>query len=280
MIGKLLPVFNNYTRSLEILYLLNGIKKAVRLDANGAELEKIKDFCNEERLHLGISDFKVVKIADKGKGNYANIIKKVPLNYPIGGLYHIYISKDKNKSNFLKLLESKNDDEAIGKVLGYPECCIYFFMEGKEKQQKLQNDYILPALNNSKGFKFPFYTNYTVRYFDVALLSHFPHSFDCMESMKIAKKNLECITKYSEELANRFVAMLKCPVLYTERNGIFIFKNHKFDNNILEFNEVKSTVNNELLNLLNKNKKIEIVDKNQIKLNNIIYDNVGFMIFD
>lgn len=279
MISKLKNIFSNYTRSLEILYLLNGIKQAVRLDANGIEFKKIKGFCNENNLYLEVSDFKVVKIKDEGKGSYSNIVKRAPNDYAGDGLYHIYISKDKSISAFLKILENKNDDEAIGQVLGYPKCCIDFFIKNREKQQKLQNDYILPALNSSEGFKFPFYTNYAIRYFDITLLSHFPHSFNCAESIKIAKNNLQCIKEYSNELANKFEAMLKSAVLYTENNGVFVFRDYKFKNNIFQFNEVKSTINNELLNLLNKSKKIEIIDKNEIKLGNEIIEDVGFMSF-
>ena len=279
MIDELRKTFGNYTRSLEILYLLNNIKKIARLDANEIELEKIKEFCNKEKLHLEISDFKVVKISDEGKGKYANTVKRAPLNRLGDGLYHIYISKDETRVKFLKFLENKNDDGAVGRLLGYPKCCVDFFMKNKEKQQKLQNDYILPALNNSEGFKFPFYNNYAARYFDVTLLSHFPHSFHCEESIKIAKSNLQCIKKYSEDLANKFEIALKSPLLYTENNGIFVFNDYKLNNNILEFNEVKSTVNNELLNLLNKSKKIEIIDKNKIKINDKTIEDIGFMMF-
>ena len=96
---ELLKIFSNYTRSLEILYLLNNIKDAVRLDSNEIELRKIKEFCEKENLFLEISDFKVIKIQDKGKGGYANIAKKVPISYLNHGLYHIYLSKDKNKKD-------------------------------------------------------------------------------------------------------------------------------------------------------------------------------------
>jgi hypothetical protein len=279
MIDELLPIFSNYTRSLEILYLLKDIKKAVRLDANETELKRIKDFCNQSNLSLEISDFKVIKEVDHGKGNYSNIVKKVPLNRTGNGLFHIYLSKDKNISSFLKLLENKNDDNAVGQLLGYPKCCIDFFLQNKEKQEKIQNDYILPALNNSEGFKFPFYTNYAIRYFDITLLSHFPHSFDCVESIKIAKNNLECIKKYSIELANKYEALLKGPVLYTENDGVFVFKDYKLVNNLLEFNEIKSTANNELLKTISDNKRIEIIDKNKIKVNDKVIENVGFMLF-
>ena len=264
---------------MEILYLLEGIKRAARLDANDTELKKIKGFCNENNLCLEVSDFRVIKIADEGKGGYSNIAKRIPADYSSDGLYHAYISKDKNKSKFLKLLESRNDDKAIGQILGYPKCCIDFFIKNKEKQEKMQNDYILPALNNSEGFKFPFYNNYAARYFDITLLSHFPHSFNCMESMQTAKNNFECIKKHSIELANKFEEMLKSPVLYTENDGIFVFKNYKLNNGILEFNEIKSTINSELLILLNKNKKIKIIDKNKININGKEIEGAGFMLF-
>ena len=86
MISNLLKIFSNYTRSLEILYLLNDIKKLVRLDANEVELKNIKEFCNKENLNLSVSDFKVIKKEDEGKRSYANTVKKVPIKYSGPGL--------------------------------------------------------------------------------------------------------------------------------------------------------------------------------------------------
>src|SRR3989344_3341275 len=167
MIEELLKIFSNYTRSLEILYLLNDVKSIVRIDANDNELIAITKFCLEKNLSIEVSDFKLSKIIDKNKGNYSNMAKKVPISSPQTGLFHIYISKDRNKARFLKIMENKNDDKAIGEILGYPHCCISFFLENMEEQLKVQNDYILPALENSKGFEFPFYNNYCARYFDM-----------------------------------------------------------------------------------------------------------------
>ncbi|MBI2134510.1 hypothetical protein HYU09_00835 [Candidatus Woesearchaeota archaeon] len=279
MVKELLKIFANYTRSLEIFYLLNNLKMAVRLDANQDELAKIKDFCSKNNLFLEISDFKVVKTADRGKGNYANIVKRVSINNANPGLYHLYISRDKNKANFLKILESKNDDRAVGEILGYPECCIDFFTKNRKKQEKIQNDYMLPTLNNSNGFEFPFYTNHAMRYFDITLLSHFPHDFNCKESVNIAKENLRTIKKYSPELAGKFENMLKSAVLYTENDGIFAFKDYKLKDNILEYDEIMPTIKNELFNQLSQNKKIEIISKNKVKIGNKILDDSGFMIF-
>ncbi len=278
MINKLLEIFSNYTRSLEILYLLNNLKKAVRLDANEIELKKIKEFCDSKHLHLEISDFKVIKITDNEKGGFSNLVKKVDLNHPHSGLYHIYISKDQNIAKLLKIAEHKNDDKTVGELLNYPNCCIDFFIKNKEKQQKIQNDYILPALKDSEGFKFPFYANYAVRYFDITLLSHFPHNFSCKDSIKIAKSNLECIKKRSNELANKFEKMLKCPVLYTENDGIFMFQDYKINDDILEYKNVISTSKNELFDLLD-NKTIEIISKNEVKVMDKVLKDIGMVVF-
>ena len=111
------------------------------------------------------------------------------------------------------------------------------------------------------------------------MLSHFPHSFNCKESIKIAKINLECIKNDSIDLATIFETMLKGPVLYTEKDGIFLFKNHRFNKGILGFDNVISTASSELLTILNNNKTIGIIDKNKIKLDNKIIEDVGFMVF-
>ncbi|MBI2651287.1 DUF483 domain-containing protein [Candidatus Woesearchaeota archaeon] len=279
MVSKLLKIFGNYTRALEILYLLNNIKKSVRLDANEIELEKIAKFCKEENLCMEISDFKVIKAVDKGKGNYANTAKKVSINYPYNGFYHIYISKNKSVAKMLKLVENKNDDNAIGQLLGYPKCCIDFFVENREKQQKIQNDYILEALSNSYGFSFPFYTNYAIRYFDFALLSHFPHSFNCEASIKIAKANFECLKQASESIAIRFEKMLKSAVLYTENSGIFLFQDYKMENNIFKFGKFLSTSTAIMDEMLTENKKIEVISKNKVRIKDKFFTDVGFMVF-
>jgi len=279
MIGKLLEIFSNYTRSLEILYLLEDIKKAVRLDANEVELKNIKEFCEINDLCLEISDFKIIKITDEGKGKFSNKSKVVSLNYPGQGVYHLYISKDKNIAKMLKLMEKKNDDNAIGEILGYPKCCIDFFANNKEAQLKLQNDYILPALKNSRNFEFSFYLNYAIRYFDVTLLSHFPHSFDCKHSIKIAKRNLECIKKHSDGVAKKFENTLKSAVLYTENQGVFMLKDCNLNNDILEFKDVLSTVKNDLFNMLDKNKAIKIINKNKIEIAGKTLEDIGFFIF-
>ncbi|MBL7056406.1 hypothetical protein ISS07_05830 [Candidatus Woesearchaeota archaeon] len=279
MINTLKEIFHNTTRSLEVLYVLENLKDVVRMDANQLEIEKIKNFCHEQRLFLEISDFKIIKETDKGKGAFSNTARKVPLNYPEEGLFHLYISKNKNKATFLKMMETKGDDAAVGEMLGYPQCCIDFFLENKESQQRMQNDYILPALKNSEGMEFDFHANYAVRYFDITLLSHFPHNFSCKDSINIAKKNLECIKKHSKELAEYFESKLKCAVLYTEHDGIFALEDYNLKNNSLEYKQILGTVNNQLLGTLRKNNKMEVVSKNEIKIGEEVLEDIGFMTF-
>ena len=73
--------------------------------------------------------------------------------------------------------------------------------------------------------------------------------------------------------------ILKLPVLYTEDRGIFLFKNYKLNRNILEFDGVKSTADNELSKKLDQNRKIEIIGRNKIRVGNEELDGVGVFLF-
>lgn len=276
---KILKTFANKTRSLEMVYLLEDIKKAVRLDANPKELKNIKKFCEDHSLYLEMSDFKVVKIVDEGKGSFANIVKKVNIADPREGLSHVYISKSKDRAMFLKLLESKGDDKAVGKVLGYPECCTEFFENYKDQQKKIQNDYILPALSDSKGYEFSFVLNHAARYFDRTLLSHFPCNFNCEESKKIAQERLNLLEERYPEISKELKEKLRGAIVYTERDGVFLMENVEIDKNTLNFEKVTTTKENILHDLLSKNRKMEIIGKNKIKIDDTTISDIGFMLF-
>jgi len=276
---ELNKVFFNSTRSLDVLYVMRGIKKTARLDAADHEIKGIYSFCETHGLHCETSDFKVAKIADEGKNNFSNKAKRVSAAYPGRGLFHLYIAKKKAACSFLKLLEHKNDDRAVGELLGYPGCCIDFFLQHQKNQELEQYDFILPALANSEGFTFPFYNNYAIRYFDISLLSHFPHDFICKESRKIAEKRLQCIDELDPLLAEKCKEMLKGAVLYTEHNGVFMLRNPVLENNAVSFSKVMATADNELLRTLKATMSITVEDSRGVYLNDQRIPRSGFMLF-
>jgi hypothetical protein len=204
---KLKEIFGSYSKAAEILQVMHGIKAVVRQGFYENEISKVKDFCIRNGLALEIAPYKVV-LTDPYK-RYSNKGFKARIDDPRKGMFFAYISKDGNKAATAKVLEMKNDHKRLGLLLGYPECCIDFFIQNEPERSRLDNDYSICTLKNSKARRFPFFTNVFKRSKDAVLISHFPCSFDCEKSIEIAKRNLQLIGGIDLGLASRIVSELK-----------------------------------------------------------------------
>jgi len=277
MLDTLRTIFQSTIKALEILYVLEGIKPAARIMVNEDKKGQIANFLKENNLYYTISNFKIKK-ADNEK-DYSDKGIKVPADSSEIGYYFFYISKSKEKTEEARLLEDKNEHKNLGILLGYPECCSEFFERNFPIESKKQNDYTLASLKNSDGFQFPFYTNIASRHFDVSLLSHFPCSFNCNDSIELAKKYLELIRKYDKKLADIIEGMSKGAVLYTETKGVFLLRYPELEHNRLFYKAVMASKNNELYELLKNAEFIEIINKNMIILDSFEIKNIGIMVF-
>ena len=61
MIPQLQKIFHSITKSLEVLYVIEGTKPCARILVHEDEIEKITGFLKENKLQTSISDFKVIK---------------------------------------------------------------------------------------------------------------------------------------------------------------------------------------------------------------------------
>ncbi|MEE9525730.1 MAG: hypothetical protein V3V78_03950 [Candidatus Woesearchaeota archaeon] len=209
-IEALKQVFGSITKATEIMYLMYGQKPVVRQGFYDNEIGRVKEFCRRHNLTYETAPYKVI-LADSHK-RYSNKGLKARIDDPRRGMFFVYISKDETRATEARVHEMKDNYRELGLDLGYPECCVDFFYKNEPERSKLDNDYILPALNNSEGFSFPFYTNILKRNQDSVLLSHFPHSFKCEESINIAKRRLKMIMELEPTLAMKLVRELKCKV--------------------------------------------------------------------
>ena len=207
MIDKLKKVFGTRTKSLEILYLIKGFKPVVRQGFYDAELGRVKDFCSKNDLAIEISPYKVI-LSDPDK-RFSNKGFKVRAEDPRRGMYFVYISKDERRATEARIYEMKNNHRELGFALGYPECCVEFFVKNEPERSRLDNDYTVCTLKNSEGVKFPFYTNICKRGYDLTLLNHFPCSFKCEKSIGIAKRHLKLIEEFDEKLVFDLIHGLK-----------------------------------------------------------------------
>lgn len=253
--------FTYLTKALEVLFVLEGTKPIARITIHQNERESITAFCERRHLMGLFSDFKIIQVPTEDKG-VANKGVKVALASKIKGDLFLYIGKDRQLVERAKQAEAENDHEQLGRLLGYPSCCIKFFKSEYEQEVIKENDYIAPALRNTRqetDSAVSFYNNVILRYFDMGVLSHYPCSFLCEASKELAKRNLDVVMRYSPQLAEMMVMMLKCPVVFTEYDGAHILQGwheNKMTGKI-EFDNVLSTVHNNISFLLSEMRSID-----------------------
>ena len=277
MIPQLQKIFHSIIKSLEVLYVIEGIKPCARILVFEDDVDGTINFLNDNKIKTSVSDFKVIKQAAQSEF-YSDKSKKIPKNSAEKGYFFVYLSKIKETLEKAKLMEEKNNHKELGSLLGYPECCCEFF----EKNFNEKNtDLTLKSLENSDGYEFKFYNNIAARHFDVALLSHFPHSFECKESIEISKKNLDAVQKHSQQLAVMFSGILQSVVIYTSKEGVFLLRKHQKIGDEIVYGDVLTTTKNKLYYLISSNKKLMIVNKNNfvVEDENIKGNNYGVMVF-
>lgn len=280
MIEKLKGSLGSLNKALEIFYLINDLKPLCRFGFYESEINDIKRFCFENKLHITTSNFKVLLDSRESMGDFNNKGYKTSLLNPFPGMVFAYISKDMDLANLAKYLENNNDQGKLGELLGYPECCIDFFIENMEMQAKKNNDFVLPILENSNGFRFPKEMNIAARYFDFNILPFFPHSFNCKKSLKIGKAYLGEIAKHDPWLAADLSKKLSCGVLYSDLAGVYLLQEPRINGEYLNFEKADSKTKGRFPDELNSFGRITVLDRHNILLGNNIVRDVGVMVFE
>ncbi|MDP3989616.1 MAG: DUF483 domain-containing protein [archaeon] len=193
--NKLLQVFGSHTKVQEILLLQHNLKNVVRHGFYESELPSVIKFCEKQNLHYVKSKFKVLLAEDTA---YSNKGIRILEKDKRPGMYFIYISKNEEKSLLAAYYELVENHEELGKLLGYPSCCIDYFT----KNFTSENPNPIHQPTNA-------WTNITRRDQDLVLLSHFPCSSECKESIILAKKYLAMIYDLDKERAEELLNRLK-----------------------------------------------------------------------
>ncbi|HLD86695.1 MAG TPA: hypothetical protein VJB12_01400 [Candidatus Nanoarchaeia archaeon] len=257
---QILSLLGSRIKAMEVILAKEGAKKVIRMLCHEMKVLPTREYLRSQGLSVELSDFKVLK--DPVQGIYADRSIKVPKEDPRRGYLILYASHHPMGSQRAKELESEGDHRGLGEVLGYPECCCDFF---EKHFGEHHTDLTLDTLRNSKGFKFPFEMNIAARHFDSALLSHFPCSFQCEESLGMARKNLDTLKEKAPDIASFMLVLLKSSILYTDQ-GILLFEGATIKEDVLEFEEVQATQRLKLFHFLEKEGKLRIVDKENIMI--------------
>lgn len=176
-----------------------------------------------------------------------------------------------------------------GERLGYPKCCVDFYLES-EKKELVQSSYL-----NSKNKKsFYFGLNNIVNYFsrlsmkddidksekitklnnktgisisNFSVATWHPCSYNCVKSLKKAKKIFLFVNFYAPAYADYLKDFLSRPVLFLD-NYKFAFFDGKIKNGRLHYRGLRpphSLLSNSFLKILSKGNNL-LVKKNEINI--------------
>jgi hypothetical protein len=108
------------------------------------------------------------------------------------------------------------DDVFIGKILGYPECCIRFFEHWWNQEKHIDTTWQM--FKNSKELRQE--CNILLRYLGIRPVFHLPCAFDCIPTIELATQNLKYFEQYFPESYETLIEVTQWPVEWSAVNGI------------------------------------------------------------
>ncbi len=231
---------------IELISFLAGIKPTLFYLVNDFELSKsiIQEISGSKKLYFG--ELGPEELGDAYRHPKTGIVKKNKSRQK-------YLIFSGHRDVPKKLIESylNYDFEKVGRMLGYPACCVkYFSKDSKERRQSIQN-----IFRNTRG-RLIFYTNSIYNFsarlnaedvqdvkrlgginvesggYSFYLIPHHPCSFRCEKSIEIGKKTLLALRKFDPVNAELFEKILKKPVLFFDKFHWITFDGLAKKNNI------------------------------------------------
>jgi hypothetical protein len=193
-IKELKKIFGSNQKAQEIIFLLEDLKPVVRQGFYEYEKKAVEDFCFKKGIFFAYSKFKI-KLLEKGFTNKALRIDK---NKNEKGMEIICMSKSEKYAQMAKDYENMQEHGKLGILLGYPKCCIEYFL--KNFNENNTN----PEIKSSNP-----YTNLSKRKRDYCILSHFPCSENCEESIRLGKAKMYILERYDKEYSDELISEMK-----------------------------------------------------------------------
>lgn len=200
-----------------------------------------------------------------------------------GGQQWLAISLNPNITKELIQSFLRKDFEKVGRLLGYPPCCAKRYADDLPNRATARD-----ILFRTKG-SLSWYVNNVfnpqtrsvfsekgmdmlklrkmegvsikIMTYPLYLISHFPHSYDCKESIKIAKKTFRAIKKINSAEAEMTKGILKKPILFLDSFHYIVFNGAAKNDKTIIYSSIsppKSLVPTSLLKRIEEGGKISI----------------------
>ena len=134
------------------------------------------------------------------------------------------------------LTDHGTDHKLVGQMLGYPDCCIDWFLENWIGEDGVADPSWRCAANttgsrvidNVVGVKGDARLNNLLRAFGFKVGGYFTHSYDCPEAIVFADKWVECMREVKPESTDKLLELLDMPMSWSLYNGIIEVKTPVF----------------------------------------------------
>ena len=124
------------------------------------------------------------------------------------------VTRTHEEGMIFKEAEKSGDHTTIGKMLGYPECCIEYFKENFPK------NYDPVWLNDNDVPDGEAVANILLRYFGIRIISHLACSPHCEGSIKVGRERLEIIREIDLQAADWLLEFLAMPMTWNSYHGV------------------------------------------------------------
>lgn len=177
---------------IERMSVVDGVRQAIRLTVPTSDIMQLSRWAAKYELALTLVDETGIinnysSVLDAGGVGSLIVILSKPENLP--AVYEYVRVKD----------QPRVGDEALGKLLGYPDCCRELFAKtwGAGQVDSTWEQYA--TTGNANG---PVECNMLWRWMNIRLVPHLPCSFQCEKTAAFGKKFRELFLKYGyvEEL--------------------------------------------------------------------------------
>jgi hypothetical protein len=205
---------------LDILDVYLGYRKGARIICRlDTQVESIVKILLD--MNIKVSVGKGLVFQAKGLNNVVDFFEKD--NFNAEKLIPLYISLNDDYANSLRDADESRDDIKFGTMLDYPTCCI----------KKVAEDGNVPSVIEAFHYlqenqKYNVWTWPVAMIGDASLLVHYPCSSKCGESIDIAKKHFQLISKYAPKNIVERVEKYHSS-LYSLNNEIICINENKGD---------------------------------------------------
>lgn len=248
---------------LECVYVIEGVKRCSLEFFDEESMPSLRDFCKMHNLYWEMSDYKILSHTEKAKGGFSNACSRVPADSP-GGQFAVFLSRDRMDAELTKHYYGSSNHAEIGPLLGYPPCCTQFFSRYLAQASRNNMDFIKYALVDTR--QYCFYTNRALRYFDIALISHFPCALDCAASQEIGRQRLAILRNKYPQIASFCEKHLKSMVLYTDEQGVFFSNDYSVHGEVIRYGELHGTIESDLFGRFQRAGELVAKSHNRIQV--------------